>query len=111
VNCELFSVRPNDQLVVALANTLSLKGKEDKGRYVPDNSDEVNLSDSYDYVMHGRVYAIKHMENQGIEIQASFGGLLFRLRGERAQLGKFTMDQMFYLLMIHRGQDKKDIEE
>lgn len=42
--------------------------------------------------MHGRVFAIKHIENQCVEVQASFGGLLLRLRGEQAHLELFTMD-------------------
>lgn len=51
-----------------------------------------SLADNYDYVMHGRVFAIKHIENQCVEVQASFGGLLLRLRGEQAHLELFTMD-------------------
>jgi DNA-directed RNA polymerases I, II, and III subunit RPABC3 len=101
VNRELLVVRPNDRLNLALASTLRVDGAPDDGKYRP-LSQEANLSDSYDYVMHGRVYSIKQDENQNLEIQASFGGLLFRLRGEQAQLSKFVMDQMFYLLIIHR---------
>lgn len=48
--------------------------------------------DNYDYVMHGRVFSIKYTDNQRIEVQASFGGLLLRLRGEQSQLDSFTVD-------------------
>jgi hypothetical protein len=48
--------------------------------------------DQYEYVMHGRVFAIKHIENQRVEIQASFGGLLMRLRGEQSQIETFVVD-------------------
>jgi len=48
--------------------------------------------DAYEYVMHGRVFAIKHMDQQRVEIQASFGGLLLRLRGEQAQIEAFAVD-------------------
>ncbi len=51
-----------------------------------------SLLDNYDYVMHGRVFSIKHIENQCVEVQASFGGLLLRLRGEQAHVELFTVD-------------------
>lgn len=50
------------------------------------------LLNNYDYVMHGRVYSIKHLESHLVELQASFGGLLCRLRGEQAQIEAFVMD-------------------
>ena len=97
VNAELFQVSTNDRIVVALASTLSLTGAPDDGKYNPAMGP--SLGDPYDYVMHGRVFSIKHIENQCVEVQASFGGLLFRLRGEQAHLEMLTMDMMFYLLM------------
>ncbi len=48
--------------------------------------------DEFSYVMHGRVFSIKHIENQRIEVQASFGGLLMRLRGEQRDIESFTVD-------------------
>jgi DNA-directed RNA polymerase I, II, and III subunit RPABC3 len=51
-----------------------------------------SLLDTYDYVMHGRVFLIKHIENQRVEVQASFGGLLMRLRGEQSQIESFAVD-------------------
>jgi DNA-directed RNA polymerase I, II, and III subunit RPABC3 len=48
--------------------------------------------DNYDYVMHGRVFSIKHIENQRVEVQASFGGLLLRLQGEQAHVELFVVD-------------------
>jgi hypothetical protein len=50
--------------------------------------------DSYDYVMHGRLFSIKHIESQRVEVQASFGGLLLRLRGEQSQIEAFSVDSM-----------------
>lgn len=50
--------------------------------------------DSYDYVMHGRVFSIKHIDNQRVEIQISFGGLLMRLKGQQAIIEGFNMDMM-----------------
>ena len=102
VNCELFNAKVNDKVVVALAKSLSLSGAPDDGKYNPSSGP--SLADSYDYVMHGRVYSIKHIENQQVEVQASFGGLLFRLRGEQARLDLFTMDMQFYILMRSSGE-------
>lgn len=45
--------------------------------------------------MHGRVFSIKHIENQNIEVQASFGGLLCRMRGEQSQLEALQCDMMW----------------
>ena len=101
VNRELFSIVVSSKIVVALASTLSLLGAPDDGMYNPSTGP--TLADPYDYVMHGRVYSIKHMENQSVEIQASFGGLLFRLKGEQAYLASFVMDQQFYILMRRAG--------
>jgi hypothetical protein len=44
--------------------------------------------------MHGRVFSIKHIEKERIEIQASFGGLLMRIRGQQSILEQFSVDMM-----------------
>jgi hypothetical protein len=54
-----------------------------------------SLADNYDYVMHGRVFNIKHIEKQCVEVQASFGGLLVRLRGEQAHVESLAMDMTY----------------
>lgn len=51
-----------------------------------------SLLDNYEYVMHGRVFSIKHIEKQNVEVQASFGGLLCRLRGEQAHVESLIVD-------------------
>ena len=98
VNCELFHVKAHDKLHVVLASTLNPQGGEDDGLYKPPAKDG-DLSDGYDYVMHGTVFLIKHIENQSLEVQISFGGLLFRLRGEQQLLDQLEMDKNVYLLM------------
>ena len=107
VNCELFEVKANDRVVVALAKTLSLTGAPDDGNFNPSTGS--TLADPYEYVMHGRVFKIAHIDNQQVEVQASFGGLLFRLRGEQAQLEQMVMDMQFYILMRKGGGDAMDI--
>lgn len=69
----------------------SVGGSADDGNYNP-KVQQNSLMDNYDYVMHGRVFAVKYIENQRIEVQASFGGLLMRIRGEQAHLESFTVD-------------------
>lgn len=110
VNSELFLVKAHDKLHVQLASTLDTSGAPDDGSYKPLSKDgaQSDLSDGYDYVMHGRVFLIKHIDNQFLEVQASFGGLLFRLRGEQQQLDQLQMDQLFYLLM-RKQNDSMDI--
>ena len=81
VNCELFDISAGDRTNIVLANTLSLDGTPDDGSYNPDSGP--SLADNFDYVMHGRVFTIKHVEGQRIEIHASFGGLLLRIIGEQ----------------------------
>mmetsp|Transcript_27361 Transcript_27361/g.27598 ORF Transcript_27361/g.27598 Transcript_27361/m.27598 type:complete len:155 (-) Transcript_27361:60-524(-) len=103
INSELFDVRAGDKLAIALASTLSLDGTPDDGMYNPNPGP--SLLDSYDYVMNGRLYKIAHIENQTIEIQASFGGLLFRLIGEQSQLDALQADMRFYILMRKGGID------
>jgi RNA polymerase Rpb8 len=49
--------------------------------------------------MHGRIFGIKHIENQRVEIQASFGGLLMKIKGQQALVDSFAMDMMLVDLL------------
>jgi DNA-directed RNA polymerase I, II, and III subunit RPABC3 len=95
VNCELFKVKAGDKLEIALSS--SLNGAADDGNFDPSLSSA--LLDKYDYVMHGRVFNIKHIEDQNVEVQASFGGMLMKLIGEQAHVEQLSMDMTFFLLM------------
>jgi DNA-directed RNA polymerase I, II, and III subunit RPABC3 len=101
VNCELFDITAGERINVVLARTLSLDGTPDDGTYNPHMGP--SLADSYEYVMHGRVFNVKHIEGQRIEIQASFGGLLFRATGEQAQFESMHIDMTFFLLLRRAG--------
>eukprot|EP01033_Poteriospumella_lacustris_P005525 gene5524-3939_t len=100
VNCELFECNPDDSLHVLLASSLS--GSIDDNVFNPNDA-AAPLADNFDYIMHGRVFSIKHLESQRIELQASFGGLLFRLRGEQGLLDKFVVDNTFFILLKNVG--------
>ena len=60
-----------------------------------------SLLDSYEYVMHGRVFKIEHKEGQLIDVLASFGGLLFRLHGEQSLLASIQSDMRWTRLYIN----------
>ena len=49
--------------------------------------------------MNGRLFKISHIENQTIEVQASFGGLLFRLVGEQSQLDALQADMRYVVIL------------
>lgn len=85
----------------------SLTGSADDGNYNPNYGP--SLMDHYDYVMHGRVFLIKHIENQLVEVQASFGGLLFRLRGDQNIVAAFVMDMSLFILMRKGSSAAMDI--
>eukprot|EP00601_Ochromonadales_sp_CCMP2298_P009331 CAMPEP_0173260058 /NCGR_PEP_ID=MMETSP1142-20121109/25356_1 /TAXON_ID=483371 /ORGANISM="non described non described, Strain CCMP2298" /LENGTH=136 /DNA_ID=CAMNT_0014194739 /DNA_START=141 /DNA_END=551 /DNA_ORIENTATION=+ len=100
VNSELFDAKAGDRVGVVLAS--SLNGEADDGTFKPTYGPH-SLADSYEYVMHGRVFNIKHIERQCVEVQASFGGLLCRLRGEQAHMESLVLDMTFFLLMRRGG--------
>lgn len=54
-----------------------------------------SLADSFEYVMHGRVFKVSHKEGQIIEILISFGGLLMRMIGDQAQLSAVQPDMRY----------------
>lgn len=55
--------------------------------------------DAYDYVMHGRIFKIDHAGKHNVEISASFGGLLFKIKGEQSHLDQLYLDMQVYILM------------
>ena len=66
--------------------------------------------DSYDYVMHGKVFKFKDSSSGGgggggsgalqrADVYASFGGLLMQLTGEPKRLEDLDIDQNIYLLI------------
>ena len=59
-------------------------------------------ADSFEYVMHGKIYRIEGDENGAegrLSAYVSYGGLLMRLQGDANNLHGFEMDQHVYLLM------------
>lgn len=103
VNSELFDVKAGDRIALALASTLTLDGSLDDGLFNP--SPGPSLMDHYDYVMHGKIFSIKHIEGQRIEVQASFGGLLMKIKGQQALIESLSMDMSIFVLLRKGGLD------
>eukprot|EP00603_Paraphysomonas_imperforata_P001320 CAMPEP_0114432536 /NCGR_PEP_ID=MMETSP0103-20121206/11207_1 /TAXON_ID=37642 ORGANISM="Paraphysomonas imperforata, Strain PA2" /NCGR_SAMPLE_ID=MMETSP0103 /ASSEMBLY_ACC=CAM_ASM_000201 /LENGTH=116 /DNA_ID=CAMNT_0001602217 /DNA_START=102 /DNA_END=452 /DNA_ORIENTATION=+ len=105
VNAELFPARANERMTVAMASTLNLDGSPDDGQYNADPGP--SLMDSFDYVMHGRIFSLEYVgqNNQQVEVQVSFGGLLLKVRGEQAQLSALEADIKVFILLRAGGSD------
>jgi DNA-directed RNA polymerase I, II, and III subunit RPABC3 len=71
-NSELLELKEGERATIALAATLNMDGTMDDGQFQPYPGP--SLMDSYDYVMHGRIFKIEAKEGSTIEIFASFGG-------------------------------------
>lgn len=75
----------------------------DSGEYNPIEIEGSRI-DSFEYVMHGKIYRIEgdeaHNEaSSRLSAYVSYGGLLMRLQGDANNLHGFEIDQHLYLLM------------
>ncbi len=60
VNCELYPIRVNDRLTVALSKTLNLDGSpSDDASYCP-SPNVPSLADGFEYVMYGRLFKFEN---------------------------------------------------
>merc|ERR1712127_1146333 len=77
-------------------------GFSEQGEWSPLDTGP-SRADSFEYVMHGKIYRIEGDEaSEGtgrLSAYVSFGGLLMRLQGDANNLHGFEMDQHVYLLM------------
>ena len=103
VNCELFELQEGERMNFALATSIKTDGSADDGVYNPHPGP--TLMDSYDYVMHGRIYNIEQKKAQTIDVFASFGGLLMQITGEQSQLELLQPDMKLHMLMRNGGLD------
>ena len=83
-----------------MANSLREDGYADQGEWSPLDSGP-SRADSFEYVMHGKIYRIEGDESGEGRLSAyvSYGGLLMRLQGDANNLHGFEIDQHVYLLM------------
>jgi DNA-directed RNA polymerase I, II, and III subunit RPABC3 len=90
-------------MTLVLASTLNLDGSpDDHTSYTPATSGhqrEATLADSYEYVMHGRVFDVSYKKDGVVVIAISFGGLLCRLTGDQRHLSNVLPDMRLYVLI------------
>ncbi|CAN3372033.1 hypothetical protein DIURU_001427 [Diutina rugosa] len=103
INSELFPVKANDSLTIALASSLGNESSTmtSNGSWRPPKGNERSLADDYDYVMYGTVY--KFDENSGddkMSVYISFGGLLMCLSGGYRSLSNLKQENA-YILVRH----------
>jgi DNA-directed RNA polymerases I, II, and III subunit RPABC3 len=101
MNCAIYPLKDHDKFTLVLASTLHLDGSPaDHNSYIPRNTQsEPNLSDHYEYVMHGRVFDTKFTKDGNVTIAVSYGGLLMRISGDSKHLSAIRPDQRLYLLI------------
>lgn len=101
INCEIYTLKEHDKVTLVLASTLHLDGSPaDHNSYVPrSQQSEPDLSDNYEYVMHGRVFDMSFKKDGTVVIAMSYGGLLMRLTGDQRHLSNIQPDQRLYLLL------------
>mmetsp|Transcript_17437 Transcript_17437/g.53627 ORF Transcript_17437/g.53627 Transcript_17437/m.53627 type:complete len:147 (+) Transcript_17437:295-735(+) len=100
VNSELFEVDEGEKLTVAVATSLSLDGAGTATAHdhIRPNA-KPSLMDQFDYVMHGVVYKVAHVQGTKVEVYLSHGGLLARFVGDQRHLKKLTVDAEVYTLL------------
>ena len=101
-NCQIYSLLEGEKMTLVLASTLNLDGSpDDHTSYTPITSmqREATLADSYEYVMHGRVFDVGYKKDGVVQISISFGGLLCRLIGDQRHLTNVVPDMRLYVLI------------
>jgi DNA-directed RNA polymerase I, II, and III subunit RPABC3 len=101
-NCQIYSLLEGEKMTLVLASTLNLDGSpDDHTSYTPMTSmqREATLADSYEYVMHGRVFDVGYKKDGVVQIAISFGGLLCRLTGDQRHLSNVVPDMRLYVLI------------
>ena len=104
-NSQIYRLPLAQHFLLSLASTLHLDGTPDVNEF--NQSELPSLADSYEYVMHGKVFKVAAgpggggggAGKSGMEVFVSFGGLLMSLKGEARNLQKLELDQRVYLLI------------
>ena len=101
INCQIYSIKDGEKISMALTSTLNLDGSPDDHFSYSSTVDrnETTLADTYDYVMHGRIFDIDYKKDNIVVIAASFGGLLMRLTGEQKHFSNILPDMRLYVLI------------
>lgn len=104
INSEIFEVKADEKLRIAIARNLSIDGHGNE--HYEQVIGKPSLLDEYDYAMHGIAYKYKQVQsaeagkhNSQVEVHVSHGGLLARIIGEERQLCNFKVDDQVYTLI------------
>ncbi|KAF7721620.1 DNA-directed RNA polymerases I, II, and III subunit RPABC3 [Apophysomyces ossiformis] len=119
INSELYPLEVADKFSLVLASSLSVDGTSGSGSNAAAAEKkkeswrerapgERDLSDEYEYVMHGKVYRYEDASGTGVStatagqrvtVYVSYGGLLMSLEGDYRHLQNITVGENLYLLM------------
>ena len=105
INSWVYPMELGDKFRLVLASTLREDGYPDTGEWNPADSGAPSRADSFEYVMHGRIYRIEGDDSMSeaaggrLSAYVSYGGLLMRLQGDANNLHGFEVDHHVYLLM------------
>eukprot|EP00920_Eleutheroschizon_duboscqi_P023570 GHVT01058739.1.p1 GENE.GHVT01058739.1~~GHVT01058739.1.p1 ORF type:complete len:174 (+),score=51.52 GHVT01058739.1:117-638(+) len=108
VNSELFDVKEQDSIYVALATSLGLGGasarkEESGGPWERDDALAAAL-DQFEYVMYGRIFKLEEQSSERRTLYASFGGLLMALTADKQVVGDLDLDMRVYILLKQGGE-------
>lgn len=98
VQGELYRLKTKEKISLAIAKTLNLQGKDDKGEWDP-NQNEPSLLDKYDYCMYGKVFKVDQIANNKVVLYVSHGGLLMKITGPKDAFLAIEQDAMIYTLL------------
>ncbi|KAH3902269.1 probable DNA-directed RNA polymerases I, II, and III subunit RPABC3 [Saccharomycodes ludwigii] len=105
INTELFPVKKNATLTIALASSLETENNStnnfssNTNSWRPPLPGTKSLADDYDYVMHGTAYKFDEINNSdNIAVYYSFGGLLLRLEGNYRNLNNLKQENTYILI-------------
>ncbi|KAI8469993.1 MAG: RNA polymerase [Monoraphidium minutum] len=105
INIDIFPLQVGEKVNLCLSHTIHKDGTAETGKYdktFPTFTKKETLLDSYDYVMHGKVFKYGDSTSGGqtkLEIYFSFGGLLMKLVGDPTKLKVIEVDSAVYLLI------------
>lgn len=105
INRELFPVKDNDSLTIALASSLGNESSmlTSNGSWRPPKRGDRSLADDYDYVMYGTVYKFEESsDNDKMAVYISFGGLLMRLEGGYRSLSSLKQENAYILIRHYK---------
>lgn len=97
INAQIYKLLDGEKFTAVIASTLHLDGSP-ADHFSYNRHNEPDLSDNYEYVMHGRVFEFDRKATETV-ISISFGGLLMRLTGDHKHLASIHPDQRLFLLI------------